>query len=188
MESQLKFAGHALHQELVVFPLGMLGGAAIFDAIGLSTKSGRWHRTAHHMMAAGLVSIAPTAVAGLVDWLAIPNDTRAKSVGIWHGLGNVLVGGLFAASWALRAKQPARPGGAAWLSIGGFALAGVTAWLGGELVARLGVGIDDGAHLNAPNSLTHRSVSEEGAEGEGTVVTYHSDTGFISTPIPSSAP
>jgi hypothetical protein len=33
---------------------------------------------------------------------------------------------------------------------------GVTAWLGGELVDRLGVGVDPGAHLNAPNSRTHR--------------------------------
>ncbi len=33
-------------------------------------------------------------------------------------------------------------------------LAMVTGWLGGELVDRLGVGVDDGAHLDAPNSLT----------------------------------
>jgi hypothetical protein len=30
----------------------------------------------------------------------------------------------------------------------------VTGWPGGELVDRLGVGIDDGAHLNAPSSLS----------------------------------
>ena len=34
-----------------------------------------------------------------------------------------------------------------------FVLAGVTAWLGGELVDRLGVGVDDGANVNAPSSL-----------------------------------
>ena len=28
-----------------------------------------------------------------------------------------------------------------------------TGWLGGELVDRLGVGVDDGANLNAPSSL-----------------------------------
>jgi hypothetical protein len=32
-------------------------------------------------------------------------------------------------------------------------LALVTGWLGGELVERLGVGVDDGAHLDAPSSL-----------------------------------
>ncbi len=33
---------------------------------------------------------------------------------------------------------------------------GVTGWLGGELVDRLGVGMDEGANLDAPNSLTGR--------------------------------
>ncbi len=32
-------------------------------------------------------------------------------------------------------------------------LAVVTGWLGGELVERLGVGVDNGANLDAPNSL-----------------------------------
>jgi uncharacterized membrane protein len=35
------------------------------------------------------------------------------------------------------------------------ALALLTGWLGGELVSRLGVGVDDNAELNAPSSLTH---------------------------------
>jgi len=33
-------------------------------------------------------------------------------------------------------------------------LGSVGGWLGGELVDRLGVGVDDGAHVNAPNSLS----------------------------------
>ena len=35
------------------------------------------------------------------------------------------------------------------LLLGAFA-----GWLGGELVDRLGVGVAEGAHLNAPNSLS----------------------------------
>jgi hypothetical protein len=38
-------------------------------------------------------------------------------------------------------------------SFAGFAPAGITGWLGGELVDRLAIGVDNGAHLNAPNSL-----------------------------------
>jgi hypothetical protein len=41
----------------------------------------------------------------------------------------------------------------------------VTGWLGGELVDRLGVGIDDGANLDAPNSLT-TSSAHAGAKNE----------------------
>ena len=40
------------------------------------------------------------------------------------------------------------------LSFAGLLLAAVTAWLGGELVERLGVGVTSDAHLNAPSSLS----------------------------------
>ena len=36
----------------------------------------------------------------------------------------------------------------------GVAIMTVTGWLGGELVDRLGLGVDDGAHLDAPSSLS----------------------------------
>ena len=38
-------------------------------------------------------------------------------------------------------------------------LALITAWIGGELVYRLGVGVDPGANVNAPNSLTESSTA-----------------------------
>ena len=56
-------------------------------------------------------------------------------------------------------REVERMGGRALvLSFAGFGLAGVTGWLGGELVDRLGVGVDDGAHLDAPNSLVNDSA------------------------------
>lgn len=33
-----------------------------------------------------------------------------------------------------------------------------TGWLGGELVDRLGVGVHEGANVNAPSSLSHGEV------------------------------
>jgi uncharacterized membrane protein len=47
------------------------------------------------------------------------------------------------------------------LSLAGALLMLVTGWLGGELVERLGVGVDEGANLNAPNSLTGRQARDE---------------------------
>jgi uncharacterized membrane protein len=61
---------------------------------------------------------------------------------------------IFAASWLLRRDNPARPEILAIvLSAAAAGLATITAWLGGELVDRRGVGVDDGAHLDAPSSL-----------------------------------
>jgi hypothetical protein len=45
------------------------------------------------------------------------------------------------------------------LSFGGLFLALFTGWLGGELVDRLGVGVDEGAHVDAPSSLSSRRAA-----------------------------
>lgn len=101
------------------------------------------------------------AVFGLIDWLAIPSGTRAKRIGLWHGAGNVVVVVLFIVSWLLRADALGEPGAIPIiLSLLGVGLARLTGWLGGELVDRLGVGVDDGAHLNSPSSLSGRPASE----------------------------
>ena len=154
MESRAKLVGHPIHQMLVVFPFGLLVMAAVFDLITLATGRAYWSEVAYWMMAAGVVTGLLAAPFGLIDWLAIPWSTRAKRVGAVHGLGNLAVVLLFAGSWWLRdpmTRPPAAPELA--LSFFGGALLLVTGWLGGELVDRLAVGVDDGAHVDAPSSL-----------------------------------
>ncbi|HEY8459321.1 MAG TPA: DUF2231 domain-containing protein [Blastocatellia bacterium] len=170
MESRAKLFGHAAHPILIVFPLGLLATAVIFDIISILTDMGGWSEIAFWMIAAGIIGGLVAGIFGLIDWLAIPSNTRAKTIGLWHGLGNVVVIGLFIVSWILRAYSPADPGAAAYvLSFAGAGLALVTGWLGGELVERLGVGVDDGAHLNAPSSLSNRPVSESVTGGRGII-------------------
>jgi hypothetical protein len=48
----------------------------------------------------------------------------------------------------------------------GVALAGFTGWLGGELVERLGIGVDEGAGIDAPSSLSG-GASLRGGHGTG---------------------
>ncbi len=169
MESKAKLLGHPVHPMLIVFPLGLLATAVVFDAITLATQDGRWSEMAFWMIAAGVLGGLAAAVFGLIDWLAIPSGTRAKAVGLWHGASNVAVVALFVGSWLLRRDAPAAPGGQALaLSFVAAGLALVAGWLGGELVDRLGVGVDRGAHLNAPSSLSGRPASENaGTAPEG---------------------
>ncbi len=95
------------------------------------------------------------AVIGIIDASAIPSGTRAKSVSVLHGSGNALVLALFVVSLFLRFNAPGNPPVVAYiLSFLGAALLGVTGWLGGELMLRLGIGVDEGANLNAPSSLS----------------------------------
>jgi len=160
MESKVKALGHPIHQMLIPFPFGLLSTAVIFDIIYLIWGNPTMVTVSYWMIIAGIVGGLAAAPFGLIDWLAIPKGTRAKSVGLIHGLGNVVVLLLFLGSWWLRYSNaslvvPYMPSTLALgLSFVGFALAGMTGWLGGELVDRLSVGVDDGAHLDAPSSLS----------------------------------
>jgi uncharacterized membrane protein len=159
MESRAKLFGHPIHQMLVVFPFGLLAMALVFDVLFLTTSNVYWAQVAYAMIAAGLLTGFLAAPFGVIDWLAIPTDTRAKRVGALHGAGNVFVLVLYAMSWAQRGGDPGAPSAMAYVfSFAGGLIALFTGWLGGELVDRLGVGVDDGAHLNAPSSLRNRRV------------------------------
>ena len=174
MESKARLFGHPIHPMLIVFPLGLLIISLIFDVIQMVTGNTEFSVAAYWCIAAGIAGGLLAAVFGLVDWLAIPGGTRAKGLGLWHGAGNVVVVLLFAASWWLRSGSPGyAPDMVAFvLSLVAVAIGAVTGWMGGELVDRLGVGVDPGAHLNAPNSLSGRPVHEgAGAPSTGVVET-----------------
>ncbi len=161
MESRAKLFGHPIHQMLIVFPLGLLATSFIFDIVHLATGNGRWADIAFWMIASGIIGGLVAAVFGLVDYLAIPKQTRARRIGALHGIGNVVVVALFAGSWLLRYDVPQAPETLA-IVLSGIAvgLALITGWLGGELVDRLAVGVDYGAHVDSPSSLSNRPATE----------------------------
>jgi uncharacterized membrane protein len=161
MDSKAKVLGHPVHPMLVAFPIGLFATSLAFDLIRLGGGDAGFSVAAFYMIAAGIVGGLAAAVFGLVDYLAIPSRTRAKAIGAVHGLLNSVIVGLFIASWGIRYGDPAGASGAAILLSGiAVALALVSGWLGGELVDRLGVGVDDGAHLDAPSSLSGRPAAE----------------------------
>jgi len=157
VHSRAKLFGHPIHQMLIVFPLGLLAMAVVFDLLNIALGQAYWSEIAFWMIASGIVTGLLAAPFGFIDWLAIPSNTRAKRIGAVHGGGNLLVVVLFAASWYLRRPAPLAPGTTAFaLSFVAGAMALVTGWLGGELVDRLGVGVDAGANVDAPSSLSGR--------------------------------
>jgi uncharacterized membrane protein len=162
MESRAKLLGHAVHPMLIVFPLGLLATAVAFDIVALVQKDPSWYHISFWMIAAGIIGGLLAAVFGLIDWLAIPSGTRAKRIGLLHGGSNVLVVLLFIGSWFIRrgSDQMIPTSSALALSFIAVVIALFAGWLGGELVDRLGVGVDSGAHLDAPSSLSKRPASE----------------------------
>jgi uncharacterized membrane protein len=172
MEARAKFLGHALHEQLIPFPFGLLVTSVVFDLLYVITGEGELARVAWWMIAAGIVGGLLAAPFGWIDWFAIPKGTRAKKVGLLHGSGNVILLLVFVTSWLLRRSAPEEPSSLVLaLSLVGLTLAIVTGWLGGELVDRHAIAVDEGAHPDSPHSLSGRPASEGAPARPGATTT-----------------
>lgn len=162
MESRIKLFGHPIHPMLIVFPAGLFTSTVIMDILYLVFRNPVLATVAFYMIIIGVVGGLLAAVFGFIDWSGLPNDSRAKNIGLWHGLGNFVIVVLFAVSWFLRrGSADFVPSALAMiLSFAGILLALVTLWIGGELVYRLGVGVDRGANVNAPSSLKEPTAAD----------------------------
>jgi uncharacterized membrane protein len=160
MEAKAKLLGHPVHQMVIVLPLGLLIAAWIADIAFFATGVAALADVGYWNTLGGIVSGLFAAIFGFIDWFAIPLNTRAKSVGAWHAGFNILVILLFTASLLTRHKITGHsPTILAFVcATTGVALAGISGWLGGELVNRLGVGVIPGANVDAPSSLTNKTA------------------------------
>jgi uncharacterized membrane protein len=158
MESKAKLFGHPIHPMLIVLPLGLFLMAVFSDIAYLATGNPTFAAVSYWDIGAGIAGGLLAAIFGLIDWWAIPSGTRAKSIGLYHGVSNVIVVVLFLISCLMRNRVegylPSTT--ASVLIFAGIVVGAVAGWLGGELVDRLGVGVDEGAHLDAPNSMSGR--------------------------------
>jgi uncharacterized membrane protein len=159
MESRARAMGHSIHPVLIVFPLGLLSTAVIFDIIYLFNGNTDFNIASAYIIAAGIIGGLVAAVFGLIDWTGIPQATRAKRIGLLHAGGNVIVLLLFGVSWLLRASDTDwhANAGAIVLGIIGLIISAGSGWLGGELVERLGIGVHENASPDAPSSLQRKA-------------------------------
>jgi uncharacterized membrane protein len=98
MESKAKLVGHPMHPILIVFPLGLLATALLFDIIDKAGGPTVAATVAFWNIETGIIGRLLAAVFGLWDWAAIPGGTRARRLGLRHGGGSVVVVVLFALS------------------------------------------------------------------------------------------
>jgi len=125
--------GHPLHPLLTDIPIGSFTSATLLDLLG-----GKQQQPAANLLVGlGLVSAAPTALAGAVDW----SDTydASQRVGVVHALANIVGLGLYAMS--MPARRNHQRGRAALLGLGGMTVMSVGGYLGGHLVFTRGVGV-----------------------------------------------
>jgi uncharacterized membrane protein len=160
MQTRVKLLGHPVHQMLIPIPAGLFIVGSVLDVVDRFVDA-EWIPTVTFWnIALGVASALLAAMFGLADWTSIPSGTRAKRIGAIHGLGNTVAVALFGTALYLRTDELRyfANDGALTLEVLSFLLLSVTAWLGGELVDRMGVGVDEGAHVNAPSSLSAKHV------------------------------
>jgi nitrite reductase/ring-hydroxylating ferredoxin subunit/uncharacterized membrane protein len=135
---------HPLHPLLVHLPIGFFFLVLVLDAASYVFESAGLVRAAFYALAAGLIGAAVAAVPGFVDYADIRDDHPAKKVATLHMMLNLLMVGIYGASFGLRvgsvdaASTPILP---LLVSLGGFAVLSVSGYLGGRIVYEEGVAV-----------------------------------------------
>jgi nitrite reductase/ring-hydroxylating ferredoxin subunit/uncharacterized membrane protein len=143
-----KWLGHPLHPVLTDVTLGAWMMGLLFDVLSLLTL-GRWKNsrsTGDSLVALGTITAIPTAIAGFTDYTAIKKD--AAHHGALHGLMNTIILGLYVLS--VRARRDGYWFSGILYSTAALGMGLVSAWLGGELVYNLQVGVNHAQPATRP--------------------------------------
>lgn len=143
MKSKASIKSHPLHPMLIAFPVAFLTGAFIFDILWLFTwNDGLW-QTGHYLLSAGIISALVAAVPGIIDYFGVvPPKSSARKRGAIHGLLNITHVIIFSLAWWLKRDAETSRNLVLVLEAAGVAILGVAGWLGGTLVYRNQIGVD----------------------------------------------
>jgi nitrite reductase/ring-hydroxylating ferredoxin subunit/uncharacterized membrane protein len=138
--------GHPVHPVLTDVVIGAWTSAVFLDMFGGESSE----LASDRLIALGLAAVVPTALTGYSDWA----DTwgKARRIGLVHAGVNV-VAALVVGSSLVARKRGSRGVGKA-LSLVGMGLTSVTAYLGGHLSFRKGVGVDETVFEEGPTDWT----------------------------------
>lgn len=154
MASPASFGRHPIHPMLIPFPLALWFFSLIADVIYLWRGNPVWKDwIAFYALLCGIVGGAAAAVPGFIDWLSL-KDGEVVKIANWHARLNVIALLIFVASFYLRTTNGASMVGGSYtipfvLSAVGVILITISGWLGGELVFKHGVAVDERAGAGA---------------------------------------
>jgi uncharacterized membrane protein len=134
MASKAKSSRQHIRRMVILLPIGLLVTSVVFDFAYIATRRIMIASVTDWMIAAGVLAGLIAAPFSWMTWYRIRSDTRAKSIALWHGIGQALLLILFTGSWLLRLDFPQSYEPALMFSFAGVAVALVTGWLGAELL------------------------------------------------------
>jgi len=142
VRSVAAIAEHPLHPVFIVFPAAFLTALLASDIVFAVTRNPFWAGVSAWLAMAGVVMGGVAGLAGIIEFLFI-RRVRELSAGWVHGISNVIVLLLAIVNVWLRWGDPvgkALPSGIV-LSAITFIILVISAWLGGELAYRYGIGV-----------------------------------------------
>lgn len=137
--------GHPLHPAVVSAPIGFWMASLALDFAGEE-------RAADLTLKLGLLGAGAAAATGAAQWQDTVNRQHPRRIGALHALLNTGATALYGLSLLKRTQGQRRAGRT--LSLAGFAVANVSAWLGGDLAYDLGVGVNHTAFEEPPTEWT----------------------------------
>lgn len=147
MASPASIGGHPIHPMLIPFPIALWVFSLVSDVVYLWRGNPVWRNyVAFYTLLGGIIGAAAAAVPGLIDWLSI-KDPAVVKIANWHARLNVIALLIFAASFYLRTTSgSALVNGGYTIPIGlsvlGVILISISGYLGGEMVFRRGVAVE----------------------------------------------
>jgi nitrite reductase/ring-hydroxylating ferredoxin subunit/uncharacterized membrane protein len=154
--------GHPLHPVMTDIPIGAWTAALVMDCAELLGRRRDLAPGADAAIGVGLLGATGAALSGLADYRETYG--RSTKVGFLHAALNTVSTALYTTSYFLRKTKARRT--AIGLSIAGYAVAGVAAFLGGELVYGEQMGVDHTAGIELPEKFTAAIKDKELKEGE----------------------
>jgi len=132
---------------IIPFPIALWVFSLVADVIYLWRGNPVWRDyIAFYTLLAGILGAAAAAVPGFVDWLSLKHPTVVK-IANWHARLNVIALLVFAASFYLRTHSGSAFVSGSFtipiaLSVLGVILISISGYLGGEMVFKHGVAVD----------------------------------------------
>src|SRR6185503_11670264 len=148
MRTPASLGSHPIHPMLIPFPFALWIFSLIADAIYyFGGFNYAWQTVAFYTLAGGIAGGVLAAVPGIIDYFSI-KDKRVTRIAAWHARANALALLLFAGSFYLRTDSGSRIVDGSLtipmlMSLLGVMLIFVSGWLGGEMVYRHRIGVED---------------------------------------------
>jgi uncharacterized membrane protein len=147
MTSPASISGHPIHPMIIPFPIGLWVFSLIADLIYMWRGNPVWSDyIAFYTLLAGIIGAAVAAVPGFIDWMSL-KDPEVVKIANWHARLNVIALLVFGASFYLRTTSGSGFVSGSYsipiaLSVVGVLLISVSGYLGGEMVFKHGVAVD----------------------------------------------